>query len=77
MIRPHLQEAADGHSQPDSASVTQEDVQNHLVPPALREVGQQMHEEKLFSTDKTGVTGEQTMSVKSPSNIEQLTGDQI
>ena len=45
VVGPHLQEAANSHAQPNASSVTQQDVQDHLVPPALRKVRQQMHEE--------------------------------
>ena len=47
VVGSHLQKATDGHAQPDSPSVTQQDVQDHLVPPALRKVRQQVHEEQL------------------------------
>lgn len=47
VVRAHLQEAAHGHAEPDPAAVTEQDVQDHLIPPALRKVGQQVHEEKL------------------------------
>lgn len=47
VVGPHLQKAADSHTHPDAPTVTQKDVQNHLVPPALSKVGQQMHEEQL------------------------------
>lgn len=47
VVRAHLQEVADRHAEPDPAAVTEQDIQDHLVPPALREVGQEVHEEKL------------------------------
>lgn len=49
----HLQEAADSHAQPNATSITQQDVQNHLVPPALSEIRQQMHEEQLVETEES------------------------
>lgn len=48
VIRAHLQEAADGHSQPDPSSVTQQNIQDHLIPPALRKIRKEMHEEQLY-----------------------------
>lgn len=47
VVGPHLQKAADSHAEPDTASITQQNVQNHLVPPALSKVRQQMHEKQL------------------------------
>lgn len=46
-VGPHLQKVTGSHAQPDPSSVTQQDVQNYLIPPALREVWQQVHEEQL------------------------------
>lgn len=53
VVGSHLQEAAHGHAQPDASTITQQNVQNHLVPPTLSKVGQQMHEEEL--TERVGV----------------------
>lgn len=39
VVRAHLQEATRGHAEPDPSAVTQQDVQDHLIPPALRKVG--------------------------------------
>lgn len=50
VVSPHLQKSAHRHAQPNAATVTQEDVQNHLVPPALGKIRQQMHEEELKGT---------------------------
>lgn len=47
VVGSHLQEAADGHAKPDASTITQQNVQNHLVPPAFGKVRQQMHEEEL------------------------------
>lgn len=47
VVGPHLQKAADSHAEPDASSITQQNVQNHLVPPALSKVRQQMHEKQL------------------------------
>lgn len=47
VIGPHLQKATHGHAKPDASSVTQQNIQNHLVPPALGKVRQEMHEEEL------------------------------
>lgn len=43
----NLQKPAGSHSQPDSSSITQQYVQYHLIPPALGEVWQQVHEKQL------------------------------
>lgn len=51
VVGPHLQEAADSHAKPDAASITQQNVQYHLVPPTLSKVRQQMHEEQLWEED--------------------------
>lgn len=48
VVRAHLQEAAHGHAEPDPSTVTEQDVQDHLIPPALCKVGQEVHEEKLW-----------------------------
>lgn len=48
VVRSHLQKTAHSHAEPDASTVTQQNVQNHLVPPALGKVGQQMHEEELW-----------------------------
>lgn len=47
VVRAHLQEAAHSHAEPDPSAVTEQDVQDHLIPPALRKVGQEVHEEEL------------------------------
>lgn len=47
VVRAHLQEVAHGHAEPDPSAVTEQDVQDHLIPPALCEVGQEVHKEKL------------------------------
>lgn len=46
-VGPHLQKTAESHTQPDSSSVAQKDVQYHLVPPTLCKVWQKVHEEQL------------------------------
>lgn len=51
VVGPHLQEAANDHAQPDAAAIAQQDVQDDLIPPALGEIGQQVHEEKLRKQD--------------------------
>lgn len=48
VVRSHLQKAAHIHAEPDASTVTQQNVQNHLVPPALGKIRQQMHEEELW-----------------------------
>lgn len=56
VVGSHLQEAAHRHAQPDASTITQQNVQNHLVPPTLSKVGQQMHEEELSQrTERVGV----------------------
>lgn len=58
VVGSHLQEAADGHAKPDASTITQQNVQNHLVPPAFGKVRQQMHEEELSqSTERVSVEG--------------------
>ena len=47
VVGPHLQKATNSHAKPDAPSITQQNIQNHLVPPALSKVRQQMHEEEL------------------------------
>ena len=54
VVGPHLQKPADDHAEPDATAVAQQDVQDNLVPPALGEVGQQMHEEQLRDTTDGG-----------------------
>lgn len=44
----HLQKPAGSHAQPDASSITQQYVQYYLIPPALRKVWQQVHEEQLW-----------------------------
>lgn len=51
MVGPHLQKAADSHAKPDASTITQQNVENHLVPPALSKVRQQMHEEQLWEQE--------------------------
>lgn len=48
VVGSHLQKAAHSHAEPDAATVTQQNVQNHLVPPALGKIRKQMHEEELW-----------------------------
>lgn len=58
MVGPHLQKAADSHAEPDASAITQQNVQYHLVPPALGKVRQQMHEEELWQqADREKVIG--------------------
>lgn len=52
VVRSHLQKAAHSHAEPDASAVTQQNVQNHLVPPALGKIRQQMHEEELCGGKK-------------------------
>lgn len=52
VVRAHLQEAAHGHSEPNPPTITEQDVQDHLIPPALRKVGQEVHEEELRRREK-------------------------
>lgn len=47
-VGPHLQKPAGSHTQPDASSITQQYVEYHLIPPALRKVWQQVHEEQLW-----------------------------
>lgn len=49
VVGPHLQKPAGGHTQPDASSITQQYVEDHLIPPALCEVWQQVHEEQLWT----------------------------
>ena len=42
MVALHLEHAADEHANPDAQPVTQQHVQPERVPPALREVRQQV-----------------------------------
>lgn len=51
MVGSHLQKAAYSHAKPDASTITQQNVQNHLVPPAFSKVRQQMHEEKLWEQE--------------------------
>lgn len=48
VVGSHLQEAAHSHAKPDASTITQQNVENHLVPPAFSKVRQQMHEEELW-----------------------------
>lgn len=52
VVRAHLQEAAYGHAEPNPPAITEQDVQDHLIPPALCEVGQEVHEEELQRREK-------------------------
>lgn len=49
----HFQKVTDSHAQPDPSSIAQQDVQDDLIPPALCEVWQQVHEEQLQSPNCT------------------------
>lgn len=65
VVGSHLQEAAHGHAQPDASAITQQNVQNHLVPPTFSKVGQQMHEEELSQrTEGVGVKATATWKKK-------------
>lgn len=52
VVGPDLQKAAGCHTQPDASSITQENVQYHLIPPALRKVWQKVHEKELWKNKK-------------------------
>lgn len=60
VVGSHLQKAAYGHTKPDASTITQQNVQNHLVPPALGKVRQQMHEEELWEQEMRGESASTT-----------------
>lgn len=46
----HLQFATDIHSQPDSQTITDQDIQNPGIPPTLRKIRQQVRKRHLQYT---------------------------
>lgn len=67
VVRSHLQKAAHSHAEPDASTVTQQNVQNHLVPPALGKIRQQMHEEELWGKKNTFFSPQQCFK-----NLQQI-----